>query len=204
MSDRPRFYELVIMAVTLALFLHIPPMVYGYLTYRQFEFFSITGYMPHEEMMMALRSGSLSAILGAPLISLNMTSGHLFSNVYIISIGALAASLILGTLTGFAIVERLRMQADNSAGKRARAFAIAALGLAATIGASSAGLLGCHGGSGMAGGVLAMIGVSEPTAQLLARLSPYVQVVLIIALAVYCYRLHRSLQQTTTESASLA
>ena len=195
MSEPTRFHEFLIITVTLVLFLHIPPMVYGYLTYRQFEFFSITGYMPHEEMMAALRSGNLSAILGAPLISLNMTSGHLFSNVYIVSIGALAASLVLGTLTGLAIVARLRVQSADPAAKAARAFAIAALGLVATIGASSAGLLGCHGGSGMSGGILAMTGLSENAALWLAKLSPYVQVVLIVALSGYCFYLHQKLKQ---------
>jgi hypothetical protein len=206
MSEQSRFHEFLIITASLALFFHVPPIVYGYLTYRQFEFFSVTGYMPYEEAMIALRSGSLSTILGAPLISLNMTSGHLFSNVYIFSIGALAASLVLGTLTGLAIVTRLRVQSAGGAAKGVRALGITALGLVATIGASSAGLLGCHGGSGMSGGILAMTGMSETTASLLARLSPYVQVALIVALAGYCLYLHRKLRQASArvEQASLA
>src|SRR5436305_4171493 len=127
MSDRSRLYEFLIVATSLVLFIEIPPIVYGLLTYRQFEFFSLSGYMPYEEAMIALRSGSLSTILGAPLISLNMTSGHLFSNVYIFSIGPLAASLVLGTLTGLAIVARLRVQSAGGAAKGARALGIAAL-----------------------------------------------------------------------------
>jgi hypothetical protein len=189
---RSRLYEVLIVATSLVLFIEVPPIVYGLLIYKQFEFLSLSSYMPYEEVMIALRSGSLRNILGAPLISLNMTSGHLFSNVYAFTIGALAASLILGTLTGLAIVARLRIQ-TASGGSGAKAVAIAGLGLLATVGASSAGLLGCHGGSGMSGGILAVTGMGEATASLLAVLSPYVQVALIAVLAGYCsYLIHLS------------
>ena len=60
--------------------------------------------------MIALRSGGLGTILAAPVVSLNMTSGHIFANVYAFTIGALAASLVLGVLTGLAVVSRLRLQ----------------------------------------------------------------------------------------------
>jgi hypothetical protein len=190
MLDRSRLYEFLIVATSLLLFIEVPPVVYGLLTYKQFEFFSLSGYMPHEEAMIALRSGSLRSILAAPLISLNMTSGHLFSNVYAFTVGALAASLVLGILTGMAIVARLRIETAVGAGG-AKTLAIAGLGLLATVGASSAGLLGCHGGSGMSGGILAITGMSANTASLLAWFSPYVQVALILALAGYYLYLRR-------------
>src|SRR5262249_6929307 len=126
----------------------------------------------------------------APLISLNMTSGHLFSNVYAFTVGALAASLVLGILTGMAIVARLRIETAIGAGG-AKTLAIAGLGLLSTLRASSAGLLGCHGGSGMSGGILAITGMSANTASLLAWFSPYVQVALILALAGYYLYLRR-------------
>lgn len=195
MSGQPRFHEYVIIWAAVVLFLYVPPVIYGYLTYRQFDFFRLTGYMPYEELMIALRSGQLGAILGAPLISLNMTSGHLFSNVYIVSVGPLAASLVLGTLTGLAIVGRLRVQSIGSAVRGARAVGVMGLGLIATVGASSAGLLGCHGGSGMSGGILAMAGMSQTTASMVAGFSPYLQVVLIVALAGYCLCLVRKLRK---------
>lgn len=204
MSSRPRFDEFLIITTSLALFLEVPPIVYGYLTYRQFEYFSLTGYMPYEEVMIALRSGSLSNILGAPLISLNMTSGDLFSNVYAFTIGPLAASLILGSLTGLTIVARRRMQSLGVVAGGWRAAGIAGLGLVATVGASSAGLLGCHGGSGMSGGILAITGMSETTASLLAWLSPYVQITMIVALGgYYCY-LHRKLRQASAQLSTAA
>lgn len=203
MSYRPQLHELLIVGASLALFIEVPPIIYGYLTYRQFEFFSLSGYMPYEEVMIALRSGSLNSILGAPLISLNMTSGHLFSNVYAFTIGPLAASIILGILTGMAIVARLRMQSFSGGGS-AKAAAIAGLGLVATVGASSAGLLGCHGGSGMSGGILAITGMSDTTAALLAWLSPYVQVALIVTLAGYYIYLHRKLQQASAQFSTAA
>jgi hypothetical protein len=190
MPDRSRLYEFLIVATSLVLFIEVPPVVYGLLTYRQFEFFSLSGYMPYEEAMIALRSGSLRSILAAPLISLNMTSGHLFSNVYAFTIGPLAASLVLGILTGMAIVARLRIESAVGAGG-AKTLAVAGLGLLATVGASSAGLLGCHGGSGMSGGILAITGMSADTATLLASLSPYVQVALILALSGYYLYLRR-------------
>lgn len=200
----PRHHEFLIVAASLALFIEVPLIVYGYLTYWQFEFFSLSGYMPYEEMRIALRSGSLSNILGAPLISLNMTSGFLFSNVYTFTIGPLAASLILGTLTGLVIVAKLRMQSFGGAAGGGRVAGIVGLGLVATVGASSAGLLGCHGGSGMSGGILAITGMSETTAALLARLSPYVQVALIVALSGYCLWLHRKLWQASAQFSNAA
>jgi hypothetical protein len=195
MPTRPRFYEFLIVATSLILFMEVPPITYGLLIYKQFEFLSVSGYMPYEEVIIALRSGSISNILAAPVVSLNMTSGHLFSNVYAFTIGALAASFVLGVLTGLAIVSRLRLQ-SASGGGGAKAVAIAGLGLLATVGASSAGLLGCHGGSGMSGGILSAAGVSESTAGLLAWLSPYIQVALIILLTgYYFYLIHLSRKQ---------
>ena len=67
MSNRTRSYEWLIVAASLALFLEVPPMVYGYLSYKQFEYLKLTGYMPYEELMIALRSGSMS----------KTSSGHL-------------------------------------------------------------------------------------------------------------------------------
>lgn len=190
----PVFYQILIIAACTLLFLEIPPIIYGYLSYRQFEYFSLSGYMPYEEVMIALRSGNLANILAAPLISLNMTSGHMFSNIYSFTIGPLIASIVLGLLTGIAIIMKLRMRligrhaATQGAG-------IVSLGLLATIGASSAGLLGCHGGSGMSGGILKIIGISQESAAFLAFWSPYIQLVLIAALGLYCLHLYRTLNR---------
>ena len=100
MSNRTRFYDFLILASSLVLFIEVPPVIYGFLSYKQFEYFRLTGYMPYEELMIALRSGNVQNILVAPLISLNMTSGHLFANMYAFTVGPLAASLILGTFDG--------------------------------------------------------------------------------------------------------
>jgi len=187
---------------SLALFLEVPPIVYGYLSYKQFDYLKVTGYMPYEELMIALRSGSLSKILGAPLVSLNMTSGHLFSNVYAFTIGPLVASLILGIFTGLIVVAQIRIQSKGGTTSSGSAWSILGLGLLATVGASSAGLLGCHGGSGMSGGILAITGLSGDTATLLASLSPYIQVALIVALSGYCIYLQRKLRQAPAQSAT--
>ena len=202
MLSRTRAHEWLIVIASLALFLEVPPIVYGYLSYQQFEYFKVTGYMPYEELMITLRSGSLGKILGAPLVSLNMTSGHLFSNVYAFTIGPLVASLILGTFTGLIIVAQLRIQLTGGATSSGSAWSILGLGLLATVGASSAGLLGCHGGSGMSGGILAITGLSGDIAALLASLSPYVQVALIVALSGYCIHLQRKLRQASAQSAA--
>jgi hypothetical protein len=202
MLSRIRFHEWLVVAASLALFLEVPPMVYGYLSYKQFEYLKVTGYMPYEELMIAVRSGSLSKILGAPLVSLNMTSGHLFSNVYAFTIGPVIASLILGTFIGLIIVAQLRIQSKGGTTSSGSLWSILGLGLLATVGASSAGLLGCHGGSGMSGGILAITGLSEDAAALLASLSPYVQVGLIVALSGYCFHLQRTMRQTSVHSAA--
>ena len=202
MLSRIRFHEWLVVAASLALFLEIPPMVYGYLSYKQFEYLKVTGYMPYEELMIAVRSGSLNKILGAPLVSLNMTSGHLFSNVYAFTIGPLVASLILGTFIGLIIVAQLRIQSKGGPISSGSTWSILGLGLLATVGASSAGLLGCHGGSDMSGGILAIAGLSEDAAALLASLSPYIQLGLIIALSVYCIHLQRKMRQTSAQSAA--
>ena len=131
MLSRTRAHEWLIVIASLALFLEVPPIVYGYLSYQQFEYFKVTGYMPYEELMIALRSGSLGKILGAPLVSLNMTSGHLFSNVYAFTIGPLVASLILGTFTGLIIVAQLRIQLTGGATSSGSAWSILGLGLLA-------------------------------------------------------------------------
>ena len=197
-----RLDELVIVGGSLALFIEVPPIIYGFLTYRQFDYFNLTGYMPYEEVMIALRSGSLPNILGAPLISLNMTSGHLFANVYAFTIGPLIASVILGTLTGLALVTKLRIQSANGNAGSGKTASIAGLGLVTTVGASSAGLLGCHGGSGMSGGILATTGMSQTTVSLLAGLSPYLQAALIVVLACYWLYLHWQLR-TISEKISV-
>ena len=202
MLSRIRPYEWLVVVASLALFLEVPPIVYGYLSYKQFDYLKVTGYMPYEELMIALRSGSLSKILGAPLVSLNMTSGHLFSNVYAFTIGPLVASLILGTFTGLIVVAQLRIQSKGGNISSGSAWSILGVGLLATVGASSAGLLGCHGGSGMSGGILAITGLSGDTAALLASLSPYIQVALIVALIGYCIYLQRKLRQPSTQSAA--
>jgi len=202
MLSRTRAHEWLVVVASLALFLELPPIAYGYLSYKQFEYLKVTGYMPYEELMIALRSGSLSKILGAPLVSLNMTSGHLFSNVYAFTIGPLVASLILGIFTGLIIVAQLRIQSKGGATNSGSVWGILGLGLLVTVGASSAGLLGCHGGSGMSGGILAISGLSGDTAAVLASLSPYIQVALIVALSGHCIHLQRKLRQASVQSAA--
>jgi hypothetical protein len=202
MLSRTRAHEWLVAVASLALFLEVPPIVYGYLSYKQFEYLKVTGYIPHEELMIALRSGSLTKILGAPLVSLNMTSGHLFSNIYAFTVGPLIASLILGTVTGVIIVAQLRIQSKGGATSAGSVWGTLCLGLLATVGASSAGLLGCHGGSGMSGGILAISGLSGDTAAVLASLSPYIQAALIVLLSGYCVYLRRKLRQGSVQSAA--
>ena len=202
MLSRTRAHEWLVAVASLALFLEVPPIVYGYLSYKQFEYLKVTGYIPYEELMIALRSGSLTKILGAPLVSLNMTSGHLFSNIYAFTVGPLIASLILGTVTGVIIVAQLRIQSKGGATSAGSVWGTLCLRLLATVGASSAGLLGCHGGSGMSGGILAISGLSGNTAAVLASLSPYIQAALIVLLSGYCVYLRRKLRQGSVQSAA--
>ncbi len=71
--------------------------------------------------------------------------------------------------------------------------AAAGSGIAATLAASSTGILGCC-GSALSGGVLALAGVSATTASQIAEISPWIQIAMIAFFAFVYVRLSRRLR----------
>ncbi len=82
---------------------------------------------------------------------------------------------------------------ENRTGIAGGSAAMAGSGLAATLAASSTGILGCC-GSALSGGVLALAGVSFTTASQIAEFSPWIQVAMIAFFAFAYVRLSRRLR----------
>ena len=182
--------DALLVGAMVGLVLSLPPAIYGYLSYRQFDFFRFTYYVPYEEVFAALRSRDVEAILTAPLISANMTSGFLLSTVYALDIQQLVLSVGLGVAIGINLVAFLALRRECPASGLGGGAAAAGSGLFATVAASSTGLVGCC-GSALSGGVLALIGVSSTTAAQIAEASPLLQVALIAGFALNYLRLRR-------------
>ena len=177
-------------AAILALVFALPPSLFGYLSWRQFEFFRFSYYIPHEELFAALREGDAAKLFHAPLFTANMTSGLPIANMFTLTLGQLALSLALGALIALnvaaSIMRRRRRRARGALGL----VASIGLALAATAAASATGLVGCH--PGLAGGLVSLLGVPSRTAAALAIVSPFFQLALIGLLWLSYRRLRRS------------
>lgn len=176
--------------------LALPPVIYAYLSHHQFRLFNPTYFIPYEELLDAIRSGDPVSVLSAPVISVNMTSGLLLSNMYSLDIEQLLLSVGLGVVMGLTLDAQLSLRkvcALNSVGGSAAA---AGTGLVATLAASSTGILGCC-GSALFGGIFVLAGVSSVTASQLAEVSPFIQLALIAVFALAYLRFSKRLKTMT-------
>ena len=173
----------------------MPPLVYAALVRWKFGMLAVSWYVPYEELEQAVRSGSLRAIYGAPVWAANMTSGLITANMYTLTIGELVLSIALGVLIGMNLLAALRLRAACPV-RTGQAVAVAATsGLASTLAASGTGILGCC-GPALSGGLLALAGLSATTAQMVASVSPAIQLALIVALAACWGRLRQARGKT--------
>ncbi len=143
--------------------------------------------LPYEELFGALRSADAEAIISAPILSVNMTSGELLANMYTLTVDQLVLSVALGIVLGLAMAAQLSLRKACAMGSAGGS------GIAATLAASSTGILGCC-GSALSGGVLALAGVSFTTASQIAEISPWIQIVMIAIFAFAYVRLSRRLR----------
>ena len=182
-------WVLVMVSVVLAL----PPVIYACLSYAQFGLFKPSYYLPYEALFDALRSADAEAILAAPVLSVNMTSGELLANMYNLTVGQFFLSVALGIVMGLALAAQLSFRKACAVGSVGGTAAAAGSGLMATLAASSTGILGCC-GSALSGGILALAGVSATTASQIAEFSPWIQVAMIVFFAFAYVRLSRRLK----------
>ena len=156
----------------------LPLIMFALLAYRQFGLFNPSYYIPYEEMLDAFGSGDLHAVFDAPIISVNVTSGLLLSNMFSLSVGQLLLSVALGVIMGLTLDAQFSLRKDCKLKSVGGSAAAAGSGLVATLAASGTGILGCC-GSGLTGGILALAGISSVTATQIAEVSPFIQVALI-------------------------
>ena len=142
----------------LILVLLLPPLVYGFLVWRQFDFVDPSGYIPHEEARQVLAGGDLLGFLGTPLLSMNMTSGALLSNMYSLTFGQSILTIALGVAIALNLIAHLDLRRVCRVTGLHGTTAAAGSGVLATVAASSTSIMGCC-GSGVAGGVLTMAGI---------------------------------------------
>ena len=175
----------------------LPLVMYAFLAYRQFGLFNPSYFFPYEEMLDAFGSGGLHAVFDAPIISVNVTSGFLLSNMFSLSVGQLLLSVALGAVMGLTLDAQLSLRKVCELKSVGGSAAAAGSGLAATLAASGTGILGCC-GSGLTGGILALAGVSSVTATQIAEVSPFIQVALIALFALAYLRFSRRLKTLAT------
>ena len=177
-----------IFAGILMLVLLLPPLVYGFLVWRQFDFVSLSGYIPYEEARQALAVGDLMAFLATPLLSMNMTSGALLSNMYSLTFGQSILTVALGAAIALNLIAHLDLRRVCRVAGLHGTTAAAGSGLLATVAASSTSIMGCC-GSGVAGGVLTLAGIGAGTASEIAGWSMPVQMLFIAGFVLNWLRL---------------
>jgi len=180
-----------------AVVLVLPLVMYAFLAYRQFGLFNPSYFIPYEEMLDAFRFGDLHAVFDAPIISVNVTSGLLLSNMFSLSIGQLLLSVGLGVAMGLTLDAQLSLRKVCELKSVRGSAAATGSGLAATLAASGTGILGCC-GSGLTGGILALAGVSSVTASQIAEVSPFIQAALIALFVLAYLWFSRRLKTLTT------
>ncbi|MGI9382871.1 MAG: hypothetical protein ACR2PO_06935 [Methyloligellaceae bacterium] len=199
----PRDAAILVLALLVTFVL--PIAIYGLLSWKQFAFFRLTYFIPFEEIRAGLAAPTFDGLYALPLIQMNMTSGHLLSNMYTLTLGQLALSLTLGSMIGLVLIGHLRLRGLCAAGgaRGTGAAASAGAGLFSTVAASSTGLLGCC-GSALAGGVLALAGLTSTTAAQVAQASPLIQLALIGVFTWQLVRLRRRKRAVLGENAPIA
>ncbi len=181
-----------IIAGVVALVLLLPPLVYGLLVWRQFDFVDPSGYIPHEEARQVLAGGDLLGFLGTPLLSMNMTSGALLANMYSLTFGQSILTIALGVAIALNLVAHLDLRRVCRVTGLHGTTAAAGSGLLATVAASSTSIMGCC-GSGVAGGVLTLAGIGAGTASDIAGWSTPVQMLFIAGFGLNWHRLRGKL-----------
>lgn len=176
-----------------ALVLALPPLIYAGLAWRQAGFLDPSWFVPHEELLAAVKSGDVGLVLLASVATVNMTSGDILANMYQLTVQQLLLSLALGATVGLTLEAQMRLRKACAAGSVGGSAAAAGSGLMATVAASSTGILGCC-GSGLGGGVLALMGVASTAAAQIADWSPLVQLALIALFALAYLRFARRLK----------
>ena len=179
----------------------LPLIMFALLAYRQFGLFNPSYYIPYEEMLDAFGSGDLHAVFDAPIISVNVTSGLLLSNMFSLSVGQLLLSVALGVIMGLTLDAQFSLRKVCKLTSVGGSTAAAGSGLVATLAASGTGILGCC-GSGLTGGILALAGISSVTATQIAEVSPYFQVALIALFALAYLRFSSRLKALATPVSS--
>jgi len=186
-----------IYATAVAVVLLLPPAIYGGLVWKQFGLLKISGFIPHEAFKAAWNDSGVPGILGASLISTNMTSGELLANMFDLTLGQFFLSLLMGSVIAWNIIMHLNLRRVCAVGGGSGAATAAGSGMLATIGASSTGIMGCC-GTGALGGVLALTGVGASTAAQLSQWSAVIQLMFIAGLALNGLRLKGKLFQAGT------
>jgi len=186
--------NVIVCVIAMMAVLFVPPVIYGGLVWKQFGFLKISGFIPHEAFKAAWSDDGLSGVLGASLVSVNMTSGLLLANMFDLTLGQLFMSLVMGGVIAWNFIAQLNLKRVCAIGGGGGAATAAGSGMLATIGASSTGILGCC-GSGAIGGVLALTGIGANTAAQLSEWSTVVQLLFIAVLATNGLRLKEKLFQ---------
>jgi hypothetical protein len=197
----PMAWDLGWMVLMVLLVLAAPPAIYGALSYYRFGIFKPSFYVPYEEFLVSLGSGDALAIVAAPLLSVNMTSGEMLANMYSVTLGQYALSIALGVAMGLTTAKQLYLGRICPAKGIGGTTTAAGSGLFATVAASSTGILGCC-GSGLAGGVLTLLGFGSNVASQLAGISPLIQVALIALFVVFNVRLGARLKALAPTAAA--
>ena len=183
----------------ISLTLLLPPLIYGLLVWRQFGFLKLSGYMPIEEVAQAFRAGNAIAIMMAPVMSINMTSGELLASMYSLTVGQLLLSILLGIVLALNILAHIDLRRICSVIKPHGTITAAGSGLFATVAASSTGIMGCC-GSSFAGGVLALAGIGATTANAIAGWSTPVQILFIAGFTLNWFYLRQRLRILNSEN----
>jgi hypothetical protein len=185
--------EVAIVVGMVLLTLTLPVAVYAYLSWRTFDYLSLSYFIPHEAMRAELAHPTLAKLPSLSLVEINMTSGHILANMYTLTLGQLVLSLALGLVMGLVLAGQLGLRRICAARGRhgAGMAAGAGAGLLATIAAASTGLLGCCGGAALAGGVFALAGLGSSAAAPLAKASPLIQLALILVFVALYARVQR-------------
>jgi hypothetical protein len=176
--------DATIVAAMVLLTVTLPLAIYGYLSWRQFEYFSMSYFVPYEAARAELETPTLAKVVSLPLVEMNMTSGNILANMYTLTLGQFALSSMLGLVMGLVIAEHLRLRGLCAMRGQHGIGAATGVGLLATVAAASTGLLGCCGGSAFAGGVFALAGLSSASAAALSKASPIIQIGLILLFVV--------------------
>jgi hypothetical protein len=191
-SANQRGREAAFVVAMVAATLLLPPLVYAAAVYRKFAALDLSSYIPHEELVAALRSASPGAIFAAPLLSVDLTSKMMVASMFTLTLGQFLVSVSLGTLLGLNAAARLGLLSSCPARNLSGLAAATTSGLASTVAATSTGLLGCC-GPALSGGVLALLGLSATTAQAIAKGSPFVEGALLLIFGLDYLRLRRHL-----------